>query len=349
MKLRKDRTMPLISVIIPVYNVADYLEKCLDSIVGQSYRNLEIILVDDDSTDESGAICEQYRAMDSRIKVIHQNNAGLASARNTGLGHATGDFLSFVDSDDYLDYMAYEKLLAFIENKVCDICYFGHYRVKNTEIVPYDIPPQKQVYCGKEEALGILFANAVVGKPGNGRCFTGLSAWSALYRRAFMEQNGLRFESERELLSEDIVFNMEACACAEHVLVYSEYLYYYVMRMQSLTKRYRADRFEAALRMDRKLRDNIEKHHIQETFDEVVWKAFCMNLIVCLKQEIRFEKKNGYRYVIGKIKYMGTHERTEEFLRDKNHGQGLQQKLLFGCLRGSLWHLVYIILKMKTY
>ena len=341
--------MPLISVIIPVYNVADYLENCLDSMVGQSYEKLEIILVDDDSKDESGEICERYAARDSRIKVLHQKNTGLAGARNTGLQHATGEFVSFVDSDDYMDRMAYEKLLAYIENQVCDICYFGHFRVKDAEKVPYDVPPKKQIYRGPEETVGVLFTNALIGKPGKGGCFTGLSVWSGIYKRTLIEQNGLRFESERELLSEDIIFNMEACICAENVLVYADYLYYYVMRTQSLTKRYREDRFEAALRMDCRLQKIADNHQMKEIFKRGIWNAFSMNLIVCLKQEIHFEKQNGYAHVIEKIKYMGKHERTKEFLREKGHVQGLQQKILFYCLRSSLWNFVSIILKVKTY
>ena len=348
-KLSEDRKFPRLSVIIPVYEVEDCLKICLDSILGQSYKTLEIILVDDGSKDNSGVICENYAAQDYRIKVIHQKNAGLAAARNTGLQYATGDFISFVDSDDYLNCMAYEKLVAYIDNQVCDICCFGHFRVRNGKAVPYDVPPEKQMYCGQAENIGILFSNALSGKPGKGRCFTGISAWSALYNRTFIEKNGLQFESEREILSEDIVFNMGAYACARNVMVYPDYLYYYVLRKQSLTRTYRRDRFQAALRMDSRLQEIVGKYQLQQVGALGLSKAFSMNLIVCLKQAIRFAKKNGHRHIIQEIKYMGTHERTKMFLRENDHADGLQQKVLFWCLRSKLWHLAAVILKSKTY
>ena len=92
-----------ISIIIPVYNVEMYLEKCLESVLNQTYKNLEVILVDDGSTDKSGLICDEYQKNDSRIRVVHQDNQGLAAARNTGLQYVSGEYFSFVDSDDYID------------------------------------------------------------------------------------------------------------------------------------------------------------------------------------------------------------------------------------------------------
>ena len=117
---------PLISVIVPVYRVEKYLDRCLQSIAGQTYRNLEIILVDDGSPDSSGAICDAWAAKDSRIRVIHKENAGAGAARNTGLDVATGEIISMIDSDDYLEVHMYEHLLKLMSEDVdiaeCDIC-----------------------------------------------------------------------------------------------------------------------------------------------------------------------------------------------------------------------------------
>lgn len=118
---------PLLSVIIPVYRVENYLDRCLRSITEQTYRNLEIILVDDGSPDNSGAICDAWAAKDSRIRVIHKENAGAGAARNTGLDAATGEIVSMVDSDDYLEVHMYEHLLSLMTEDVdiaeCDICW----------------------------------------------------------------------------------------------------------------------------------------------------------------------------------------------------------------------------------
>ena len=102
---------PLISVIVPVYKVEQYLHRCVDSILAQTYTNLEIILIDDGSPDRSGAICDEYAAKDSRIRVIHQKNAGLGAARNAGLDVCSGEYIAFVDSDDTLPEDALEQLI----------------------------------------------------------------------------------------------------------------------------------------------------------------------------------------------------------------------------------------------
>ena len=126
----------LISVIVPVYNIEAYLRKCIDSILAQTYTNLEIILVDDGSTDNSGEICNEYAAKDARIRVIHKGNGGLSSARNTGIDIATGKYIGFVDSDDYLAPDMYEKLLGAIVNNHADISVCNvHHVDENEELI----------------------------------------------------------------------------------------------------------------------------------------------------------------------------------------------------------------------
>ena len=116
-----------ISVIIPVYNAAAYITKCLDSVINQSYKNLEIICVNDGSTDESGSILESYAFQDSRVRVFHQKNGSSARARNTGLDAATGDWITFADNDDWLDLDMYEKLMLYGDNNPADILACGYY------------------------------------------------------------------------------------------------------------------------------------------------------------------------------------------------------------------------------
>lgn len=113
------------SVIVPVYNVEKYIHRCVDSILKQSYRDLELILVDDGSTDHSGRICDEYEERDNRVRVIHQKNTGLSGARNTGIRQSTGDFLFFVDSDDYVSPHLLEKGLAAFDKSGADMIQFN--------------------------------------------------------------------------------------------------------------------------------------------------------------------------------------------------------------------------------
>ena len=113
--------MPKISVIVPVYKAEKFLATCIESILNQTYGNLEIILVDDGSPDSCGKICEKYALSDSRVKVVHQKNAGVAAARNVGLDLAEGDYGTFVDSDDYIQPQMYEKMIRCAEHNHCDL------------------------------------------------------------------------------------------------------------------------------------------------------------------------------------------------------------------------------------
>ena len=121
----------LVSVIVPVYKVEFYLSECIESILKQTYQNLEIILVDDGSPDDCGSICDKYAQQDKRIKVFHKNNEGLSEARNYGIERATGDYLSFVDSDDWIEPDMFETLVSVVVVNDSDIVCCGYYREYN--------------------------------------------------------------------------------------------------------------------------------------------------------------------------------------------------------------------------
>ena len=128
----------LASIIIPVYNVEPYLKECLDSVINQSYKNLEILVVDDGSTDNSGSICDSY-SYDSRVTIFHQPNGGLSVARNTALDHASGEYIFFVDSDDFMHPDLVSKAVTSLEATNADIVIFGHIRTQNNgskEVIP---------------------------------------------------------------------------------------------------------------------------------------------------------------------------------------------------------------------
>src|SRR5699024_3815218 len=116
-----------VTVIVPVYNVEDYLEKCIDSLLNQTYKNLEIILVNDGSTDDSANICDRYSHQDERVKVFHRNNGGLSDARNAGLKNVTGDYITFIDSDDYAETILIEEALKAIKKYNSEVVIYGYY------------------------------------------------------------------------------------------------------------------------------------------------------------------------------------------------------------------------------
>lgn len=138
MKNQNNPDKAIVSIIIPVYNAESYLEECLDSVLAQSYENLEIILVNDGSTDSSSTICTKYAAQDIRVKFYTKNNGGVSSARNLALEHVTGDFITFIDSDDFISPYFVKELLSAIQNSDLSLC--GYNRLKNKETISMILP-----------------------------------------------------------------------------------------------------------------------------------------------------------------------------------------------------------------
>ncbi len=206
----------VISIIVPIFNVEDYLDKCIKSILSQSYTNLEIILIDDGSTDKSGKICEYYATQDKRVKVIHKENGGLVSARKKGLEVATGNFIGFVDGDDYILETMYEELLMAIEKSHADIVDSGYYcnneiRVKQA----YALEKNNYDICEtlKEKILGSRIDNLI--SP---------SIWSKLFRRDTIVAS-YSLVPDTQSYGEDLIC-LTACICANVTMHYIREAYY---------------------------------------------------------------------------------------------------------------------------
>ena len=161
---------PLVSVIIPVYNVAPYLREALDSVIYQTYTNLEILVIDDGSTDGSGAICDEYARRDSRIRVVHQENKGLSTARNIGLDMMTGDIVAFLDSDDAFDHRMVEVMLNEMHHADIAVCGFSVHRGM-MRMHPKESRNRRRILSRTEALREIM----------NGRMET--APWNKLYKK----------------------------------------------------------------------------------------------------------------------------------------------------------------------
>lgn len=222
-------------MIIPVYNVEKYLRRCLDSVIAQTYQNLEIICVDDGSVDESGKICDQYAVRDARIKVIHQENQGLSAARNKGLDAAEGEYIAFVDSDDYILEDMYKKMLDKLMNYNVDLCVCqwqyefsdGRQVVKRKNIAPTIYGRKTSLEFARFLYMG-NYENGVV-----------VAAWNKLYRRTLLDK--IRFEGR---IHEDEAFSGRIMAKNISVYVMEEQFYVYAQNGDSLTnKPFSANKF----------------------------------------------------------------------------------------------------------
>lgn len=214
----------MISVIIPVYNTEEFLEKCLDSIVNQTYRDLQIILVDDGSTDKSGDICDVYSKKDGRIQVIHQKNKGLSGARNKGLLLAKGEYISFIDSDDYIELDTYLVVDQAIKDNLFPDLIF--YREKSVDTRGKTVYIKGNTPTGKIIRTDRRFAEKrIIGELINGVC-------DKVFRAEVIQ--GLSFEIGK-MYGEDYRFNLEMLKRIESVVYIDQIKYSYVMNSESVT------------------------------------------------------------------------------------------------------------------
>lgn len=235
----------LISIIIPVYNVEGYLKKCLDSVLAQTYRNIEVILIEDGSPDNCGMLCDEYANMDNRVKVIHKKNGGLSSARNSGLDICTGDYIGFVDSDDYINSNMYEELVAAIEMQSVDIACAGIIRESDNNTVSYvtRCPKNKKQYNDKDALREILLEREI-----------DISVWSKLYKKEVFAN--VRFPegetNEDAAILLDIIPNKKLFHIAKP-------MYHYIDRAGSITSKYNKRNCELYWRNSRNIFGEISK------------------------------------------------------------------------------------------
>lgn len=223
-----------VSIIIPVFNVLEYLDECLNSVITQTYEELEIIVVDDGSTDGSGAKCDEWAQKDNRITVIHKANGGVSSARNAGMKAARGDYIGFVDSDDWIDPNMYDHLVSAIGDADIVCCGYVDYPMGTM-----DLPVKKGIKetkpCGIEEAYIHIYEK-------NGYF---MSIWNKLFSRDALIQNGSIIEMDTSIIwGEDELWLTCVMANCRKVAFVPEALYYWrprtssVTRVKALTKRH---------------------------------------------------------------------------------------------------------------
>ena len=248
---------PLISVIVPVYNVEKYLRQCLESLLHQTYPNTEIIMVNDGSKDRSGVICDEYAEKYDFVKVVHKENAGLGMARNTGMEQMTGKNVTFVDSDDWLNRDLLEILYKSLISNHVDFCKSGFQRVKNDGTVVSVTKYKNEIFEGDRAKKELL--PRMVGSSPSQHDSVEMCVWGGLYNAEIIQSHNLKFPSERELISEDLVFNIDYMQYANGGYTIDALGYNYRVNDHSLTMAYRPDRYKACsnfyIEMEKKLKN----------------------------------------------------------------------------------------------
>lgn len=218
----------MVSVIIPIYNVEKYLDQCIDSVLNQTYRDIEIILVDDGSPDRCGVICDEYMAQDKRVKVVHKKNGGLSDARNAGMNIASGEYILFLDSDDYIDKSLIETVVEHMK-KGYDLVAF-HFMCVSQNGEKHKGPAFLSGEWNLEtaEKKKQFFATVLL------KYCVGWAAWNRMFKRSLIEEINLRYVDNRRIFAEDLYFNICYCAATSKIMCIDDYLYFYRIRDDSI-------------------------------------------------------------------------------------------------------------------
>lgn len=326
--------MPEISIIVPIYNAENFLHYCIDSILKQTYNNFELLLVDDGSPDNSGKICDEYAKKDHRVTVIHKENGGVSSARNAGIEVAEGEYICFVDSDDYLeeDYLSgligVKNCYSDIDNVWCGFQTVEDYNKKNAaKVVASDICEMsfyniKQIMSLHEKWLDPM-------------------PWNKLYYTRIIIDNNIRFPLDLSL-GEDFLFNLEYLDHTNgEIVIINKPLYNYIRNgKESLDNKYYSNLLEIYKRIDEFTYEYARKWNLdEEQFSKIYNSAFYKYEVVMRNT---FSKENNESY-LSKIKYNNKILRSEDFIECINKMNGSINSLYMFAYKSKNYILVLCV------
>ena len=261
--------MKKISVIIPVYNVEMYINQCLDSILKQSYKNFEVILVDDGSPDNCGRICDSYAEIDSRVKVIHKKNGGAPAARNDAMRICTGEWIIFIDPDDWVELNEFEEIMKVANRDDPDIIIFNTYINTDKDQIKKQAFPKEFVTTDRELIYGMQLSALHTGYTPMLQDWTQGFPWDKAFKASLLLENRI-FWPVHLKANDDVVFNINAFQFANKIAYIDETLYHWRINPSSIGHKYTPDRIS----IDKEIYKEIERMKELYQFDERYEKAY---------------------------------------------------------------------------
>ncbi|MCM1326109.1 MAG: glycosyltransferase [Bacteroidales bacterium] len=337
----------LVSIVVPVYNVEKYIDECIQSLIAQTYSEIEILLIDDGSTDSSGYKCDQWAAAEPHITAFHKSNEGLGYTRNYGMERAKGRFVVFVDSDDYVKYDMIEKMMEVQEKHDADTIITGWQRVKKDKVVYSENYPY-EIYQGEDNKYKLL-PRFIGSRPD---CKDGLfqTACAKLYSLEIIRKYDLKFVSERDYQGEDMVFQFDYFRYCKKTVILSETPYYYRQNMESLTRRYKPLRFQCSKKMYDFMEERLISYGMGEYEKIRLGKFLLVAVMGALSQEVPGINHQTVRQTILNIEKIVNDEKLDEVL--KNYPWKLLniwQQCYFWMLKNKMIYLLYFYFWMKSF
>lgn len=338
----------IVSIVVTIFNIHKYIDRCIKSLVRQTYKNIQVILVDDGSNDGSSTICDEWAKKDERIEVIHKRNGGLSDARNYGFKHAKGTFICFVDGDDYVeDNMIETSYQSAIQNSA-DMVIFSNYIVySNGQKKIHHLHAKKNIYS-ESEIMGSLFDECIGSLPNNKTDYDiGFSPWGRLYKRSNLLDNNIKFKSERVLIYEDLMFLLDSLPAFKKAVVLDKPLYNYCLNEDSLTHKADPNRFKKIKYQYNYLKNHSPyKHEIFE--NKISNLRFKRTMIGYVRNAITRIIEND-KYAYQNIKKINSDDFCQELLKKYPTIYLPKKQFIFAFLLKHKWTTaLYFIMKIKS-
>lgn len=331
----------LVTVVVPVYNTEKYLDRCITSIVNQTYQNLEIILVDDGSLDHCPQMCDAWAQKDSRIRVIHKENAGAGMARNTGIENAAGEYVCFIDSDDYIDPNMIGGVFSAADKASADLVFYGFSDVdRNGKVTSSWYPdPGKSLYCGKEvqeELLPYMIHPSPI-----------FSLWCALFSLNTIFSSNWRIPSEREIYSEDTYAMIDLCKYAEKAVVLQESYYCYCNNGASLSHSSRLGEYDRIKDFYWRTQRLCREHAYSDQVGRRCMYPFAGYTIAALKYHaaVNTDRVEGKKQIRRIIEDETLQSVLLEMKKDRTN---IKRRILFWAIRHKCCNLCYALLSAQN-
>lgn len=336
---------PRVSVILPIYKVEKYLDRCMHSLLNQTLKDIEIIMVDDGSPDNSPVMCDQYAKEDSRVKVIHKQNAGLGFARNSGLEIATGDYIAFVDSDDFVSVTAFEILLKVALEENADYVMCGYKSVRNNICVSEHKDVNQKMVMEVPDCYNVLRGMIGIDPDSEYSYRHNYSVWHGIYKSTLFTEGGIRFCSERDLISEDLIFHLSLIPLCRKIVIIPDLLYNYCLNDNSLTTTYRKGRFEAVLKLWKVSVGMVASTSLEDMKIRLDYLLLDVTLSA-ISYEVRYNKNNA----LDVLKTISANDEVHQLLDSYPiHRLCRKHYLFFSLLKRKAYKTIYCLLKIKIF
>ncbi len=336
-----------ISVIIPVYNSEIYLKRCIDSVLDQTLNGIEIVLVDDGSTDASPSICDEYARNHENVVVIHKDNAGQGLARNDGLQVIRGRYFAFLDSDDYMDTHAYEAIVDRLDSTGADVCAFGYDKLDSDGTSRYKVKIRRTEYFGTD---GIKkFMLHFFGDDAGDDDLRGVSACMSAYKTSIMQEHNIQFPSERVVLSEDTIFNLEYCKYIGKAVTLDNNYYHYCIHEQSHTQRYDSGRISKTDEFCAMLKGYAEYYDIAYETSNRIKMVMWLSIMESIKRAVLQKREIGFTESYKLAKSIVNDKTVRAYITELDTaGFNAKQKTFYYMIRHKLYICIYIMAYIKN-